>query len=128
MQLAAIQLYQLTNNKEYLEDAIQFGKQEPITPWMGTDTAKHYEWYPFINLGHYWLAENQLNEEKDLFILYLRKGIESVYQRGKDNPFNIGIPFIWCSNNLWFIGVGLEQLKTKPSTCTSFNIINFCTA
>ena len=100
MQLAAIQLYQLTNNKEYLEDAIQFGKQEPITPWMGTDTAKHYEWYPFLNLGHYWLAGNQSNEERDLFISYLRKGIDSVYKKGRDNPFNIGIPFIWCSNNL----------------------------
>lgn len=100
MQLAAIQLYQLTNESKYLNDAVKFGKLEPVTPWMGADTAKHYEWYPFVNLGHYWLAENKKNEERELFISYLKWGIDSVYQRGKDNPFNIGIPFIWCSNNL----------------------------
>ncbi|MFO7527124.1 MAG: glycoside hydrolase family 9 protein [Ignavibacteriaceae bacterium] len=100
MQLAAVQLYNITNNGRYLVDAVRFGKVEPVTPWMGADTAKHYEWYPFINLGHYWLAENNRNEERDLFISYLKRGIDSVFQRGKDNPFNIGIPFIWCSNNL----------------------------
>lgn len=26
---------------------------EPVTPWMKEDTAKHYQWYPFINIGHY---------------------------------------------------------------------------
>lgn len=100
MQLAAIELYQLTNESKYLNDAVKFGKMEPVTPWMGADTARHYEWYPFVNLGHYWLAANEMNEEKELFISYLKRGIDSVYQRGKDNPFNIGIPFIWCSNNL----------------------------
>ena len=30
---------------------------ERITPWLGTDTAKHYQWYPFINIGHYELAK-----------------------------------------------------------------------
>ena len=28
-----------------------------ITPWLGHDTAKHYQWYPFINIGHYELAK-----------------------------------------------------------------------
>jgi endoglucanase len=31
---------------------------------------------------------------------YMRKGFEGIYQSGKENPFLIGIPFIWCSNNL----------------------------
>lgn len=100
MQLAAIQLYNLTEEKEYLNDAIEFGKQEPVTPWMGADTSKHYEWYPFLNLGHYWLAKSETNDQKNIFIDFLRKGIDTVYQKGKKNPFKIGIPFIWCSNNL----------------------------
>ncbi len=100
MELAAIQLYELTKEKRYLNDAVEFGKQEPVTPWMGADTAKHYEWYPFLNLGHYWLGKSETNDQKNIFIDYLRKGIDTVYQKGKSNPFKIGIPFIWCSNNL----------------------------
>jgi hypothetical protein len=34
----------------YTQDAIYFATQEPITPWLGADTAKHYQWYPFITL------------------------------------------------------------------------------
>lgn len=100
MELAAAQLYQLTDDKHYLYDAIKLGEAEPVTPWMGADTAKHYQWYPFVNLGHYLLAEDLSNDEYKTFIDYLRRGIDSVYQRGKNNPFKIGIPFIWCSNNL----------------------------
>ncbi len=100
MELAAEQLYNLTGNKLYLKDAVKFGKAEPITPWMGADTARHYQWYPFVNLGHYLLASDISNDEREVFVEYLRRGIDSVYQRGKDNPFKIGIPFIWCSNNL----------------------------
>jgi len=37
--------------------AWQYAQQEKITPWLGADTAKHYQWYPFINLGHYELAK-----------------------------------------------------------------------
>lgn len=100
MQLAASQLYIITKNSSYLNDAIVFGKEEKIIPWMGADTAKHYEWYPFVNLGHYLLAKEIRNGDKETFLSYLKKGIEKVVNRGKDNPFNIGVPFIWCSNNL----------------------------
>lgn len=99
MELAAIQLYLLSGSKNYLNDAAEFGKQEEITPWMGTDTARHYQWYPFVNLGHYFLASGNYSNSS-LFINYLRKGIQAVFQRGKDNPFLFGVPFIWCSNNL----------------------------
>ncbi len=100
MQLAASVLYLLTKNKDFLDDAIFYGKQEHVTPWMGADTAKHYQWYPFINLGHYYLAASVSNVEQKKFKEFLREGIEKVYQRGKTNPFLFGIPFIWCSNNL----------------------------
>jgi len=100
MELAASQLYQITKSKPYLTDAINFGNDEKIIAWMGVDTAKHYEWYPFINLGHYLLANEGSNDEKEKFTIYLKQGIEKVISRGNDNPFNIGVPFIWCSNNL----------------------------
>jgi len=100
MELAAAQLYLLTKNNTYLEDAISYGKQEPFTPWMGADTARHYQWYPFINLGHYYLAYGTGDKEASLFDHYYQQGIQRVFNKGKNNPFFIGIPFIWCSNNL----------------------------
>ena len=30
-----------------------FAAREPVTPWMGADTARHYQWYPWHNAGHY---------------------------------------------------------------------------
>ncbi len=100
MELAAVQLNQLTKEKKYLKEAVDYGNQEPVTPWMGADTARHYEWYPFLNLGHYYLSNSNDSKAKKEFINYLREGIDSVYQRGKSNPFLFGVPFIWCSNNL----------------------------
>ncbi len=31
---------------------------------------------------------------------FMKLGIEKVWERGKNNPFLNGVPFIWCSNNL----------------------------
>lgn len=98
MELAAVQLYLLHNNTQYLRDAASFGAREKITPWFGADTARHYQWYPFVNLGHASLAAHQ--QTSDEFIGYLRSGISKVYEKGVTNAFLFGIPFIWCSNNL----------------------------
>jgi hypothetical protein len=37
---------------------------------------------------------------KDTLAAYYRSGIESCLARAGTNPYGIGIPFIWCSNNL----------------------------
>lgn len=108
MELAAVQLYLLSKEDDYLNDAFEFGKREEITPWMGSDTARHYQWYPFVNLGHYYLAKED-HENTSLFKKFLHKGIDAVYERGKDNPFLFGVPFIWCSNNL--VAAILTQCK-----------------
>lgn len=100
MELAAAQLFIQTGDKQYLKDAVQFGVLEPVTPWMGADTASHYQYYPFINLGHYLIAKEGGSKLQQKFIPFIKKGLENVLQRGKDNPYLIGIPFIWCSNNL----------------------------
>ncbi|NWF88530.1 MAG: glycoside hydrolase family 9 protein, partial [Ignavibacteriaceae bacterium] len=62
--------------------------------------AKHYQWYPFINLGHFVLAQICDDKNRHDFIEFLQEGIEKVYLKSKDNPFLFGVPFIWCSNNL----------------------------
>ena len=88
------------NKNENLETAFSFALQEPITPWLGKDTASHYQWYPFINLGHYELAKQLTGSKKDTIINYYKKGIDAVWQKAKKNAFFRGVPFIWCSNNL----------------------------
>lgn len=100
MELAGASLFGLTGERQYLDKAVKYGRQEISTPWMGADTAKHYQWYPFLNMGHWEIlrsADESLSKE---FADYWKQGIDLVFRRGEHNPFLNGIPFIWCSNNL----------------------------
>jgi len=83
-----------------LSEAYQYAKSETITPWLGADTAKHYQWYPFINVGHYELAKQLKDKRRDTITGYYKEGIQRVWNKAKLNAFYRGIPFIWCSNNL----------------------------
>lgn len=106
------------DNGYYLGLGVNYAKQEKITPWLGSDTAKHYQWYPFINIGHYELIK-QLQTKKngpvkgyyqdyidkfwyntDTLVSFYKEGITRVWNKAKQNAFYRGVPFIWCSNNL----------------------------
>ena len=101
MELGAMELYRMTGEEKYLHQAMEYGRREPFTPWMGADSARHYQWYPFINMGHYRLASQTVNSRlAKEFIRNLRCGIERTYEKAVDSPFLYGIPSIWCSNNL----------------------------
>lgn len=100
MELGAMELYHKTHDKIYLQQAVEYGRREPITPWMGADSARHYQWYPFMNMGHYQLACSGNEKISKEFIRNLHSGIERTYEKAKDTPFLYGIPTVWCSNNL----------------------------
>ena len=100
MELAAYEMFRRTGDKKYRTEAIEYARREPVTPWMGADSARHYQWYPFMNMGHYRIATNFGGKVSAEFIRNMRSGIQRVYERGKDHPFMFGIPGIWCSNNL----------------------------
>ncbi|MDD2960731.1 MAG: glycoside hydrolase family 9 protein [Muribaculaceae bacterium] len=100
MQLGAMELYNKTKDIKYLNQAIEYGRREPITPWMGADSARHYQWYPFMNMGHYLLAKEGNDRIKKEFIRNIKTGIERTFVKAKESPFLYGIPSIWCSNNL----------------------------
>jgi endoglucanase len=128
MELAYASLHEMVMNARlggdaghYLLMAYGMAKKEKTTPWFGMDTAKHYQWYPFVNLGHYEMIrqlknyrsdaarfqkkiipanQKKLMQTSDSLILWYRSGIASVWQKAKQNAFYRGIPFIWCSNNL----------------------------
>ncbi|GJQ63203.1 MAG: hypothetical protein SCALA702_22560 [Melioribacteraceae bacterium] len=99
MQLAAASLNLISGSRDYNYDAAQFGREEITTPWMGADTANHYQWYPFSNLGHYLLASGNSDYSGE-FLSYIEQSINKTVLKSESNPLNMGVPFIWCSNNL----------------------------
>ena len=101
MELGAAELYGLTGERTYFDAALAYAAQEPVTPWMGQDTARHYQWYPWHNNGHYeiWRVRGEPDSARHLMAQYYGRGLEAVVRRAH-NGFRIGIPFIWCSNNL----------------------------
>jgi hypothetical protein len=53
-----------------------------------------------MNIGHYALYGQVDGEFKKILAGYYREGIERCVAAGQKNPYGIGVPFIWCSNNL----------------------------
>ncbi len=98
MELGAAELHALTGEERYLAEAAEYAHMEPVTPWMGADTARHYQWFPWHNNGHYRIWWYQEIDPSPMAALY-RRGLEAVARRA-DNGFRIGVPFIWCSSNL----------------------------
>jgi hypothetical protein len=66
---------------------------------MGADTARHYEWYPWHNNGHFQLWRVGGEGVRREVATFYRKGLDAVVRRA-NNGFRIGVPFIWCSNDL----------------------------
>jgi endoglucanase len=101
MELAAAQLGHMSGELHYFGTALMHARQEPVTLWMGADTARHYQWFPWHNNGHYevWRSTRLTPAERAAMATYYRRGLASVVSRAK-NGFRIGVPFIWCSNNL----------------------------
>lgn len=100
MEWGAAELYKVTGEKQYLKEAKKFAKKAGTDSWMGADTARHYEYYPFMNLGHYVLHSEVDKKFQKKLEGYYEEQLEALYQRAEKNPYKIGYPFIWCSNNL----------------------------
>jgi endoglucanase len=99
MELGAAELFALTRSQAYFDQGAEYALLEPVTPWMGADTARHYQWFPWHNNGHYALWRNASATDRALMASYYLRGLMAVAARA-DNGFRIGVPFIWCSNNL----------------------------
>lgn len=119
LELAAWELFRLTGDEQYLEKASYWGQLEPVTPWMEKGTARHYQYYPFVNLGHAQLAAHTYDGQAT-FSGFMKQGLEAIWQRGQEDPFQNGIPFIWCSNNLVAAAVTQAQLYRQQSGDQSF--------
>ena len=100
MELAAATFAMYAGRNEFLKDAKYWGELEQVTPWMELHRARHYQFYPFVNLGHALLARSDDPALAAQFTGYLRQGLEQLRKWAGDDPFPMGVPFIWCSNNL----------------------------
>ena len=67
---------------------------------MGREQAKHYQFYPFMNIGHFRLYDLVDPAFQRVLAAYYRDGITRCERTGQTNPYRVGVPFIWCSNNL----------------------------
>jgi endoglucanase len=99
MELGAALLHQLTGDARYGRAALRFASREPVTPWMGADTARHYQFYPWHNAGHYEAWSRASGTPRAELARYYGEGLERIARRAT-NGFRVGIPFIWCSNDL----------------------------
>jgi hypothetical protein len=101
MEWAAAELFKATGKRSYLSDAKRYARMIGPTSWMQHETAEHYQFYPFMNAGHYVLYPLVDARTKAQLAGYYRDGIEKVIRRGEQNPYHVGVPFLWCSNNLF---------------------------
>ena len=122
MEYAAAELFKSTKRPGYLVDAKRYANLAGTTSWMeypdssmGEQMSRHYEMYPFTNVGHFALYPLVDGKTKKELAGYYRSGIEKIVERGKTNSYGVGVPFIWCSNNLvvaFITQVHLYELMT----------------
>lgn len=100
MEWGAAELYRETGELDYLEQAKKYARLAGDIGWMHHEQTGHYEYYPFVNVGHFALfphVDAQLQEE---LAGYYRSGLDATVARARTNVYGVGVPFIWCSNNL----------------------------
>lgn len=100
MEWGAAELFRATRRPAYLADAKRYAFMARAESWMGKEEAGHYQYYPFINIGHFRLYDLVDVTTKRRLAAFYREGIEASVRMGLQNPYDVGAPFIWCSNNL----------------------------
>ncbi len=103
LELAAATQYALGGGDVWKNLAAYWGELEPYSPWIDGQTGKeyhHYQWYPFINLGHWLLADSKDKAVSEEFSRYMGDALVRLGRQGDSDPFGHGVPYLWCSNNL----------------------------
>jgi endoglucanase len=100
MEWGAAELFRVTRDRRYLADARRYAQRAAAESWAGKEQTAHYAYYPFMNIGHYRLYDIVDRRLKKTLAGYYRTGIDRCIRAAKGNPYGIGVPFIWCSDNL----------------------------
>lgn len=99
MQLAAIQLYFMTFDYNYLQEAIQYGAAEPVPQWLFTNTDQPLQWYPYLNYSLPLISQTENPEIKETFLQNIRIILLRAQMIAGKNPFGTGVPMSENSNN-----------------------------
>ena len=121
IELAASTMYDITGSADWKKKADYWGQLEPITPWMELGRARHYQWYPFVNLGHFYLAESKDSVVSAKYEGFMRDGLQDIFKRAEGDPFLNGIPYVWCSNNLTAGAITQARLYRQVSGDATFD-------
>ncbi len=100
MEWGAAELFRATRQHRYLDEAKRYAELAADENWMGKEQTGHYQYYPFLNAGHFRLHGLVDREFQKRLAGYYRDGIERCVSGGAKNPYRVGVPFIWCSDNL----------------------------
>jgi len=98
VELAAATFYMLTKDSTWRARGSYWGELEPINPLWVNGFARHYQFYPFVNLGHHLLANSSDEITNKKFTDLMRRGLQLVRDRAGNEPFMRGVPYVWCSN------------------------------
>ena len=122
MELAAAVNYNLSKSGDWKKAADYWGQLEEVTPWMELGRARHYQFYPFVNLGHFYLASSEDATVSKKYQNFMKMGLSCLLDRAKknDDPFLNGVPFIWCSNNLVTAAITHAQLYYQATGDDSY--------
>jgi len=100
MEWGAAELFRATGQPQYLADAKRYAVLAADESWMGKEQTRHYQYYPFMNVGHFRLYDLVDDQMRPELAEYYRAGIERCRHAAENNPYRVGVPFIWCSDNL----------------------------
>lgn len=123
MELAATQLAtnywaisDTSKSMRYWQEISQYSSISGNKKWFGADTARHYQFYPFINLSPYINGFGLWGTRGGSYdVSRISEELRSLINRGKNNPFQIGTPFIWCSNN--YVSAALTGFRLYNQHC-----------
>lgn len=101
MEWGAAELFRLTGERSYHDEAARYARIAGTTSWMERDSVEHYRYYPFVNVGHF--ALHRVTDDaalKSELAGFYRAGLGRIAARARTNPYGVGVPFVWCSNHL----------------------------
>lgn len=125
IELAAATLYTLGDTtKNWLKEGNYWGDLEPVSPWIPLkrqgNEYHHYQYYPFINLGHPLLAMSDDPKVSARFRGFMKEGLLELMNNGQEDPFFHGVPYLWCSNNLTSAALTQARLYHEITGDASF--------